>query len=293
MDLRSGCAEGSRTTVHDARIFFGRRIPAGRPGMGKRSNVEGWVISPADRHSEARMRVYQWRISVVSSATNMRRADRPYVMLATCIVLMGSCRERNPSDRATNALNRQIVRLTQENVELSTRLKSAEIEQETLRRDLKLLQAKLAYLETSLPNSRTLPSPVSSAPAVTTPSAPPRRGGFTDWSESTVARPTVSPTSPSQRASGTSGTSSARPTSDPTIIAQCSSKWGSNFEMVEYCQKEQQGAKDRLDRGNVYEVSGSVFATIRQQCQQKWGTNFEMREYCEKEQTGAYKRINP
>ena len=63
--------------------------------------------------------------------------------------------------------------------------------------------------------------------------------------------------------------------------------------MVEYCEKEQQGAKDRLDRGNVYGISGPVFSAIRQQCQQKWATNFEMREYCEKEQAGAYKRLNP
>jgi len=62
--------------------------------------------------------------------------------------------------------------------------------------------------------------------------------------------------------------------------------------MIEYCEKQQQQAKDNLDRGNVYDVPGPVFGTIREQCRQKWIANFEMREYCEKEQASAYKRIH-
>ena len=83
------------------------------------------------------------------------------------------------------------------------------------------------------------------------------------------------------------------PTDDRTIIEACAAKWGSNYEMVEYCQKEQQTAKDALaTRESAHPINDAVMAGIRRDCQGKWLTNFEMRDYCEKEQVGAYQRVN-
>lgn len=81
-------------------------------------------------------------------------------------------------------------------------------------------------------------------------------------------------------------------TYDITITAPCSAKWGSDHKMVLYCQEKQQEAKNRLDRGNTYGISGMGFDTIRRDCAVKWGDDYSMRVYCEEKQAEAYKIVN-
>jgi hypothetical protein len=200
------------------------------------------------------------------------------------LLLVARCESGDRHDQSVASLNRQIVRLTQENVDLQKRLQEAEKGQDAIRTELQLLREKIAYVSSgTTPVTTAGISPA--APSLPTSPVPAKSGGFTDWGKSTAGAASLTSASTPTR-------SASSPTMDATIIAQCSGKWGTNYEMVEYCQKEQQGAKDRLDRGNVYGISGPVFGSIRQECQQKWQNNFEMREYCEKEQAGAYKRIS-
>lgn len=66
------------------------------------------------------------------------------------------------------------------------------------------------------------------------------------------------------------------------ILQECGRKWGTNYEMVEYCTKNQQQAQRNLSR-----LSGPIL----QECRKKWGTNYEMVEYCTKNQTEAKRRL--
>lgn len=116
-------------------------------------------------------------------------------------------------------------------------------------------------------------------------SAPPqptnqRGGGFTDFGATVRSAPSLPPYKQSI-------------TTDRSIIDLCNTKWGTNFEMVESCQKGQQNAKDTLAKGNTHGIPGPAFDTIRGGCSSKWGSNFEMREYCEKEQAKSYRNVNP
>lgn len=109
------------------------------------------------------------------------------------------------------------------------------------------------------------------------------------------SRPAYSAASliPASAPASTESPTSGPLTRDPDIIRHCAEKWQSNFQMVAYCQKGQQQAKDTWLRGNnVHNTNGSAFATIRRECTSKWGTNYEMRVYCEREQVKAYATIN-
>ncbi|MCD6533991.1 MAG: hypothetical protein J7L25_07945, partial [Deltaproteobacteria bacterium] len=62
------------------------------------------------------------------------------------------------------------------------------------------------------------------------------------------------------------------------IKEMCQEKWGNNYEMVNYCIKNQRNSKK--------EVSG-YSGTIRNNCERKWGSNYEMVLYCIKNQRAA------
>lgn len=103
------------------------------------------------------------------------------------------------------------------------------------------------------------------------------------------------PPSPQPQAASVSGLppTSRRPTDDRGIIDQCTAKWGTNYEMVEYCEKEQQQAKDALaQRESAHPINDAVMAGITRDCDQKWRGNFEMIDYCQKEAISAYQRLN-
>jgi hypothetical protein len=62
----------------------------------------------------------------------------------------------------------------------------------------------------------------------------------------------------------------------------CREKWDNNFEMIEYCMKNQRDARMKLHR---------YPADILQFCKNKWQDNYEMIEHCAKNQYAAKKRI--
>lgn len=67
------------------------------------------------------------------------------------------------------------------------------------------------------------------------------------------------------------------------ITEMCQEKWGNNYEMVNYCIKNQRNAKR--------EVSG-YSGTIRNNCENKWGSNYEMVLHCIKNQRAAKRAID-
>jgi len=69
---------------------------------------------------------------------------------------------------------------------------------------------------------------------------------------------------------------------DTSITTRCRNEWGKNYEMREYCMKNQREARSKLHRYS---------ADIVDFCRKEWGDNYEMLEYCAKNQSAARKRI--
>ena len=67
------------------------------------------------------------------------------------------------------------------------------------------------------------------------------------------------------------------------IRSNCFGKWGEDYEMVEYCIKNQSTAASNINR--------SPDSNIKNNCLRKWGEDYEMVEYCMKQQSGALQRI--
>ena len=67
------------------------------------------------------------------------------------------------------------------------------------------------------------------------------------------------------------------------IRSNCFGKWGEDYEMVEYCIKNQSNAAS-----NIYTAPDN---NIKNNCLRKWGEDYEMVEYCMKQQSGALQRI--
>lgn len=66
------------------------------------------------------------------------------------------------------------------------------------------------------------------------------------------------------------------------ILDKCKAKWNDDYEMVEYCTNQQTEAFN-----NVSRLSGHIFDS----CKAKWADDYEMVEYCVKEQSAAQKRL--
>lgn len=66
------------------------------------------------------------------------------------------------------------------------------------------------------------------------------------------------------------------------ITQRCRDDWGKNYEMREYCMKNQKEARRKL---------GKYSADIIEFCRKDWGDNYEMLEYCAKNQSAARRRI--
>jgi hypothetical protein len=79
-------------------------------------------------------------------------------------------------------------------------------------------------------------------------------------------------------------------TYDAGIIAHCTAKWATNYEMVEYCEKQQETAKAAMAARQSSNRS-LLYDDIRRECDRKWEGDYEMRDYCETQQLGASQRI--
>ena len=71
---------------------------------------------------------------------------------------------------------------------------------------------------------------------------------------------------------------------DRNINNHCKSEWGTDYEMLEYCIKNQEEAKNNL-RNKI------ISPEISQKCKNEWGTNYEMVDYCVKNQEEAKRNL--
>jgi len=68
-----------------------------------------------------------------------------------------------------------------------------------------------------------------------------------------------------------------------SIRSNCIQKWGTDYEMIEYCIKNQTSASSKVKR-----IPNN---SIKSSCSSKWGEDYEMVEYCYKNQSGAKSRL--
>lgn len=71
----------------------------------------------------------------------------------------------------------------------------------------------------------------------------------------------------------------------------CSDRYPTDFEMQEYCRKQQREAVAKLLGQPSPSIPDSVVGMVRNQCAQRYPADFEMREYCEKQQFEAYEAL--
>lgn len=71
--------------------------------------------------------------------------------------------------------------------------------------------------------------------------------------------------------------------SDNVITRNCRSKWGTDYSMVKYCVDKQYNAYQN--------ISSLPDDTIMSNCRQKWGTDFSMIKYCVDKQTQAKRSL--
>lgn len=76
------------------------------------------------------------------------------------------------------------------------------------------------------------------------------------------------------------------------ILDRCFAKWGADYEMTEYCFKQQFEAAVQLKP--IYQAGmwDSVTENILWPCIQKWERDYEMQLYCYQNQRAAYDRLH-
>jgi hypothetical protein len=74
------------------------------------------------------------------------------------------------------------------------------------------------------------------------------------------------------------------------IRAMCSKKWGSNWEMLEYCEKTELEAMEKVNAGNIFGVPPDVYTSIRDSCGEKYWPSFSMQLECQQQESDAYQQ---
>lgn len=72
----------------------------------------------------------------------------------------------------------------------------------------------------------------------------------------------------------------------------CREEWPTDYQMQQYCMKQQSEGAQKLALGAPAEVDASAFQVIRGKCAEEWPRDFNMREYCEKQQYDGYRAVN-
>lgn len=67
------------------------------------------------------------------------------------------------------------------------------------------------------------------------------------------------------------------------IRSKCFQKWNTDYQMVEYCIKEQTEASSKLQR--------TPSSPIQSKCISKWGQDYQMVNYCIEQQSGSANRL--
>ncbi|HVT43398.1 MAG TPA: hypothetical protein VMT00_03315 [Thermoanaerobaculia bacterium] len=118
----------------------------------------------------------------------------------------------------------------------------------------------------------------SAAPAVATPSS------ASAPSQTATSQSAVQPTG------GVPGQDPAA--AEAVLIAHCTEKWPSDFNLRAYCQKQQREAVAKLNQPPPADIPADAMAVIRSKCAEKWPTDYNMRGYCENQQFEGYREAN-
>lgn len=82
------------------------------------------------------------------------------------------------------------------------------------------------------------------------------------------------------------------PANAAQIIEQkCTEEWPNDFRMIKYCEEQQRGGIEKLDRGMPTGIEPDAFRIIRGKCAQEWPRDFQMRAHCESQQYEAYRAL--
>jgi hypothetical protein len=78
---------------------------------------------------------------------------------------------------------------------------------------------------------------------------------------------------------------------EQVIRRHCEREWPDDYNMRNYCIKQQRQALAILKRGRPQDIPEEVFASIRSKCAVEWPEDYSMRQYCEKQQFDSYREL--
>lgn len=76
----------------------------------------------------------------------------------------------------------------------------------------------------------------------------------------------------------------------PSVKAECTQKWGSQFDMVKYCMDERRKGFHYFEK--VTGIVGDFFFPTLNYCADKWGNQWDMTAYCTETNLNAMKTLN-
>jgi hypothetical protein len=78
---------------------------------------------------------------------------------------------------------------------------------------------------------------------------------------------------------------------EEVIRRHCEGEWPEDYNMRNYCTKQQRQALAVLKRGRPEDIPEEVFAGVRSRCAAEWPEDYGMRQYCEKQQFDSYREL--
>jgi hypothetical protein len=78
---------------------------------------------------------------------------------------------------------------------------------------------------------------------------------------------------------------------EQVIRRHCEREWPENYNMRNYCTKQQRRALSTLKQGRPQDIPEEVFAEVRSKCAAEWPEDYGMRQYCEKQQFDSYREL--
>jgi hypothetical protein len=78
---------------------------------------------------------------------------------------------------------------------------------------------------------------------------------------------------------------------EQVIRRHCEREWPNDYNMRNYCIKQQREALTILKQGRPHDIPEEIFAGIRNKCSAEWPEDYSMRQYCEKQQLDSYREL--
>lgn len=73
--------------------------------------------------------------------------------------------------------------------------------------------------------------------------------------------------------------------------SKCREEWISDYQMQDYCVRQQSEAAQSLSTGAPADIDPEAFRVIRGKCADEWPRDFKMREYCERQQFEGFRNL--